>query len=792
MLDVSLLPKQWKVFQTTPGVDYDIKLYQGGVGSTCGGAVLRDCVTGKTHTMKELWEHRKSITVQAIGYNGEPVKAIALPPIREGIGSLYRVEMESGLHINVTAAHRFLKVDTWAELHDLKPGEQVVVGESVLCGPCATEYVQLVTEHAGFQADCLTDQNRYDALPHQAPKNDQAFFPQQLYVHTCSDQFFSSPTAHPHKSNFSGPLGSLFLNPHAAAKRLFSCIDEWLSEPLSLKYPLFSLFQWWNNLSALTRKWCIPSAPSADEILSHAKSHSVSKLSRHKPEKVLALWQSLFEISESSQVQEPFSQVQEPAHESYASLNSPYRLDTIKSITYIGEDYYFDLHVPGYNNYLAQGFVNHNSGKTFLGTIKGLDTLYNNQGATWLVGSDTMSRLSITTCETYEEVLDAAKIRYKHNQSKHIIKIRDWDDSRIIFKGIADPKSLRSVNGIGGHIEEASLITEGSYLEFMGRLRQAGPGQPIQLILTTNPQATKGYLFEHFQTNSGITLQEVRGKQIKISRQRIIAATLDNPHVSDAFIAGLASSYDEELYKIMVLGLDGNYTAGLVCKGWSSLANVRDIPYDPTRRIYLTCDFNVDPMCWALAHIGIVNSQRHYEFFDEICIENTNIINTVKEFAKRYGNHLAGIVITGDCSGNSRTDGTPDPNQTRYDLLLKTLSDYGVSHFALDAPRANPLIDSRIEVWNAFVCNQNGERRVAVDPRCKQIIRNMENLHFIPGSSVIWQPTPKQIESDNKQKFERQDMFDAVSYLVNRYDPKIQHGQVKKTAVIASQFRPRR
>lgn len=450
------------------------------------------------------------------------------------------------------------------------------------------------------------------------------------------------------------------------------------------------------------------------------------------------------------------------------------------------------LPTPGvdYDIKLYQGGVG--SGKTFLGTIKGLTVLEQNPGATWLVASDTMSRLSITTCETYEEVLDAAKISYKHNKSKHFIRIPKWGNARIIFKGIADPKSLRSVNGIGGHIEEASLITENSYLEFMGRLRQAKAGQPIQLILTTNPQATKGWLYDHFVEKSGIDTMEVRKKEIKISRERIIAATLDNPYVSDAFIAGLATSYDEELYKIMVLGLDGNYTAGLVCKGWSSLANVRDIAYDPNRRIYLTCDFNVDPMCWALAHISMLNGQRHYEFFDEIVLENTNIINTVKEFAKRYGQHRAGIIITGDSSGNSRTDGTPDPNQTRYDLLLKTLSDYGVANFALDAPRANPLIESRIEVWNSFVHNQNGERRIAVDPRCKQIIRNMENLRYIPGSSVIWQPTPKQIESDNKQKFERQDMFDAMSYLVNRYDPKIDHGMHKKTRVHSAPYNPRR
>lgn len=442
-----------------------------------------------------------------------------------------------------------------------------------------------------------------------------------------------------------------------------------------------------------------------------------------------------------------------------------------------------------YDLKLYQGGVG--SGKTFLGSLVGLSVLHDNPGATWLVGADTMARLALTTWETYEELLDGAKIRYRANQTKHTIRIPDWDDARVIFKGIADPNALRSVNGIGGHIEEASLITEASYLEFLGRLRQAGQGQTIRAILTTNPQPTKGWLFDHFVTNGGIIRQEVRGKEVIISRKRIIAATLDNPHVSDAFIAALASSYDEELYKIMVLGQDGNYTAGLVCKSWSSVANVRDIPYDPTRKVFLTCDFNVDPMAWALAHISMVGNERHYEFFDEICIENTNIINAAKELARRYGSHRSGLVITGDASGNSRSDGTPDPNQTRYDLLLKTLSDLGVTNFALDAPRANPEIATRIEVWNSFVCNHQGERRIAVDPKCKQIIRNCENLRYIPGSDKIWQPTPKQIEADNKQKFERQDMFDAASYLVCRYDGNIDFRTGKKPRVYSASYKPR-
>jgi hypothetical protein len=420
-----------------------------------------------------------------------------------------------------------------------------------------------------------------------------------------------------------------------------------------------------------------------------------------------------------------------------------------------------------YDIRLYQGGVG--SGKTFLGALIGLRTMAQHPGCTWLAVADTWTRLKKTTWESYLELLDESKIKHKPNITDHIIRIPGWD-ARVLFSGVEDPLTLRSLNGIGAHLEEASMLSEAAYLEVMGRLRQNTHGDPIRMVLTTNPPPRKGWLYEHFVTNGGITESEIRGKTVKVNRERVIARTLDNPYVSDAFIAALQSSYDPEMFNIMVLGQDGDYTAGLVCKTWS-IANIQPIEYRPDWRIYLTCDFNVDPMCWALAYR--VNGE--YHFFDEIVIENTNIIQTAEEFARRYRSHTSGIIITGDASGGARSDGTPEPNQTRYKLLAKTLSDNGVRNFSLDSPKANPLIESRIEVWNSFICDSQGTRRIKVDPKCKQLIRNCENLMYQPGVGVISQPSAKSIELDNKKKFERQDMFDAASYLVNRYDPRVEN-----------------
>lgn len=429
-----------------------------------------------------------------------------------------------------------------------------------------------------------------------------------------------------------------------------------------------------------------------------------------------------------------------------------------------------------YDIKLYQGGVG--SGKTFLGSLTGLEVLSRNHGATWLVGADTYARLKITTCESYESLLEGAKVRYKHNKSDHIIRIPGWDDARVIFKGVDDPQALRSVNGIGGHLEEASMLTETSYLEFLGRLRQAKDGDAIRVILTTNPQAQKDWLYEHFVEKAGVTTETIRGNDIRVSRRRVIARTLDNPHVSDAFIASLKTSYDPELWKIMVLGQDGDYTRGLVSYNFSDL-NIQDTQYRQDQEIYLSCDFNVDPMSWVLAH----RYNGEYHFFDEIVVENTNINECIDEFVRRYPSHERGVVITGDASGNNRDVRTEQVGGTSYTQMVNRFNFHNYpGRVRVDVREKNPPIHDRVAAWNAMVCNTNGVRRVFINRRCKYLIKNLENLKYKEGTSEIHEPTANDIKKDPKQKFMKH-IFDAASYLVEKYDPIIIKGPEKRDSV---------
>ena len=223
----------------------------------------------------------------------------------------------------------------------------------------------------------------------------------------------------------------------------------------------------------------------------------------------------------------------------------------------------------------------------------------------------------------------------------------------------------------------------------------------------------------------------------------------------------MKESFDEAYYKINVLGEFGNYNSGLVVKGFSD-ENKLNLKYNPNLPLHLTCDFNVDPMCWAVAH----KSKDDVYFFDEIVIENTSTQQCIEEFIRRYPNHKAEIIINGDASGDNRST---QSEYTNYVIIKNALKAHGYKKVKFHLRDYNPPILNRIQAFNSRVKNAKGERHLFIDPRrCKRILQNVYNLKFKEGTTIVDVPTIHRIKQDRDSKF-LEHPFDAVSYLVEYY-----------------------
>lgn len=219
--------------------------------------------------------------------------------------------------------------------------------------------------------------------------------------------------------------------------------------------------------------------------------------------------------------------------------------------------------------------------------------------------------------------------------------------------------------------------------------------------------------------------------------------------------------YKPDDYNNEYLGLTSKLTLNVV-KNFDKSVQVREIKYNPDLPLHLTCDFNVDPMCWEMAH----KTTEKVFYFDELAIENTHTRECAEEFIARYGNHRGKIIINGDASGNYRSSTS---EYTNYAIILQVLrKHFGNDRVELAIRDFNPPIINRINAFNQRVKTNKGIFNVYVDPKCKKLIYNIDYLKFKAGSSKIATPTLAEILRDNDLKYLGHP-FDAASYLVEYY-----------------------
>jgi len=398
------------------------------------------------------------------------------------------------------------------------------------------------------------------------------------------------------------------------------------------------------------------------------------------------------------------------------------------------------------------------SGKTWCGSLLGILLATKYGGSKGLVGAKEYELVRKTTLVSYLEHLDNMGFILNRDYTYNKIDktIRFANGSEILFSALDDPEKYKSLNLHWAEIEEASQISDASFKQLLGRLRNVYRGDDwvdfrYRLFGHTNPQFDKGWIYQRF----------VEKKQDNY--RLIIAPTTDNIYLPEHFVESLKENFDEAYYKINVLGEFGDYSSGLVVKGFSP-DNIRPITYQPDMPLHLTWDFNVDPMSCICAH----KTKDKVFYFDEFILENASTEQTINEVIKRYPNHKGTIIINGDASGDNRST---QSERTNYVIIRNALRrHYTTNPILLQIRPFNPRIKNRIAAFNSMVKDYNGVRKIFVDPKCEKLLYNIYNLKYKVGSDEVDVPTYSAIKTDPHLKF-LEHPFDAASYLVEYYFP---------------------
>jgi hypothetical protein len=146
--------------------------------------------------------------------------------------------------------------------------------------------------------------------------------------------------------------------------------------------------------------------------------------------------------------------------------------------------------------------------------------------------------------------------------------------------------------------------------------------------------------------------------------------------------------------------------------------------------IEVSCDFNVDPLCWSLGqHRGNVAWE-----FDQIVLEGgAQTKDACRAVIEKFPDRELHIKVYGDASGSSRDTRSKDSD---YDIIKSLLRRYYRS-FSLYVPRGNPPIATRVNTFNARIRNALGEVQWWCHPRCSVIVRDLVKGSYKEGTRVI-------------------------------------------------------
>ena len=395
------------------------------------------------------------------------------------------------------------------------------------------------------------------------------------------------------------------------------------------------------------------------------------------------------------------------------------------------------------------------SGKTFAGSLLGILLALKFPGIRGLVGAQTYTLVRDTTLQTYFEHLDNFEFTEgkDYDWSSSLQKLTFKNGSEILFRHFDEPNKLKSLNLGFVEIEEMSDIPYDTFKMLLGRMRQkvkkSWKDFTYRIFGHTNPETCRGWVYKTFKEN-------------KSPNYRLISApTTQNIYLPKGFCDELKKVYDEQYYNIFVLAQNGEYNNGLVIKDFSD-ENIKEITYQPEMDLHISCDFNVDPMCWVFAH----KTDDKVFYFDEIAMENTTTAKACDEFYRRYPNHKGKIIVNGDASGDNRSCTS---EYTNYVIINKKLLQFGYD-VEIQIKAFNPPIKNRIMAFNSKVRSANGEVCLFVDKKCEKLLYNIYNLKYKEGSSKIDIPTYQQIKQSKELKFLSHPM-DAASYLVDFYWP---------------------
>jgi hypothetical protein len=357
------------------------------------------------------------------------------------------------------------------------------------------------------------------------------------------------------------------------------------------------------------------------------------------------------------------------------------------------------------------------SGKSAALAFEAIRQAYVNEGRQGLLAAPTYAMLRDATLVSLFGMLEQQDVDYEHRKTDGELTI-SAPDSLVLLRSLEEPERLRGTNLAWFGIDELSYAREDGWLRLEARLRDPKARKLCGFGVWT-PQG-HDWLYKRFIHEPVDGYSCVRARPFE--NRFLLDKTPD-------YYERLESSYDPRFYKQEVLGEYLNSRADRVYHCFDRKVHLARHIYDPTQPLMWALDFNVAPMSSVvLQRVG-----GRVAVIDEIVLDRATTEEACMEFENRYRGLSAPLEIFGDASGrNMHTTGMND-----YTMLQSFLYRAGFRNVRLRVPAANPAVLNRVNKVNGLLTNALGEVRLEIDPRCKELIKDFEEVMYKADSGIV-------------------------------------------------------
>jgi len=235
--------------------------------------------------------------------------------------------------------------------------------------------------------------------------------------------------------------------------------------------------------------------------------------------------------------------------------------------------------------------------------------------------------------------------------------------------------------------------------------------------------------------------------------------TAEGGNVPAEEIEAATHELDERTYSQEFQARSENITAGRAYFAFDRARHVRELVYDPSLPIFWTLDFNVNPMA---SLIGQRDGNQVY-ILDELVLPNSNTWEAWEEFLSRTECWISRapleVRVYGDATGTGRDT---IASRTDWQIVRESFGRYPDRYCPVyRTPNSDPRVKDRVYSVNGMLRNKAGERRLAIHPRCKELIKDLEQ--------VVWKTDPNGntlTDVDDSNKY-RTHLSDALGYMTH-------------------------